>query len=149
MLDCAAAAIVAVLAYVAIQELSGWYGWSTLFHHTFTAALPYPADANPSVNWDSYVGQLVEGFHSRGRDRALGFGVLGIVLAWATRRASPRTTAIAIALVSNMALHYLLFPVWWKRFFLAQYTVLLTLAVVHSTLRLNLGVSRRKRSTLP
>lgn len=115
----------AVILLVTLQSAAGWYGWQALFVHTFDRPLAYPADASPDVSLASYWQQVAAGFHSKGRDRALAFIASALTLAGLLRNRIPRrafwlATLIAIAWIA----HFLAFPVWWKRFFVAHVAVI-------------------------
>lgn len=122
--------VVAVLAGVT-HRVSGWHGWSTVFHHTFTGPLTDPASEPPTVSWGQFVDQLGAGFSSRGRDRALGTVVAGLVVAGFARRRSREAAWVVLGTTAALGLHYLAFPVFWKRFFVAHSVVILGVAWIH------------------
>lgn len=129
--DALLAAAAAVTLLFTLQSTAGWYGWETLFVHTFDGPLAYPADANPDVSLARYWQQVTDGFHSKGRDRALFFiasalAIVGVLQNRIPRRAFWLATLIALAWIA----HFLAFPVWWKRFFVAHVTVLTALGLL-------------------
>ncbi len=143
------ATVAAMVLFVTIQKVSGFYGWSTLFFHTFVEPLTHPATLQVTVSWDAYVDQLSRGLHSQGHEQALLYTGLAIGLAVFARRRSPRIAAISVAITVNMVAQYLLFPVWWAELFVAQYTVVAGVAILFVAQVTTTPSSRERSAGLP
>ena len=122
-------------SYLMINHWAGHYGWATVFQHTFIEKITNPAGTQVSVSFLDYALSVVkQGLASMRDSGLLLFTLLAILalLVARTRRGQgiARTHADHIVIAAaSVVVHFLLFPVLWDRFFVAQY-VLVTIILI-------------------
>lgn len=143
-------ALAAFATVAVIHAAAGYYGWPTLFHHTFIAPLVAPAETQiaitPAVYWHAVDWRLGSAL-----DASLPIFVAMSVLAYAlTRLAAPQDTeamqharlirGVVVVMVANIAVRMVAFPVVWDRQYIAHYLISAALLVTAAT-RANAGHS--------
>lgn len=127
-------AAASVSAYAGINYFAGNYGWSTLFYHTFVQYMPYPAEYHGHIQPGEYVRQLLSGALSF-KESYVSFFVLlavfsAIVIARTERSKEKSMYLYAIwLLLLNIAARFMLFPIFWDRYFAGYYAVLAIIAL--------------------
>ena len=127
--------VTSLITYLVINKLAGNYGWATVFYLVFISdfTLNYPADAKIQISILQYVQALFIGvldiLESDAFDAFVGVFLLhtGMLLRIRGLRGSlgsfttQRINALAAISVSYVAIHFLIFPAGYSRFFAAQY----------------------------
>lgn len=146
----AAFALVAV-----IHAAAGYYGWPTLFYHTFVTPLPAPAGTivtiTPAAYWHAVDWRLGSTFNT-----AMPFFVALSVIAYAlTRLVAPQDTdatqqarlirGAVWVMLANIAVRMAAFPVVWDRQFIAHYLIAAALLITAAT---RVGPVRSNQATV-
>lgn len=146
----AASALIAV-----IHAAAGYYGWPTLFYHTFVTPLPAPAETivsiTPRAYWHAVDWRLGSTFNT-----AMPFFVALSMIAIPLTRLAPvqDTDAVQHArllrgvvwiMLANIAVRMAAFPVVWDRQFIAHYLISAALLVTAAT---RMGAIRSGAATL-
>lgn len=126
-------------AAFAIQKLTGFYGWPTIFHFALIEMTPYPADAAITISLETYLATLGAGVRELiGRKWLWLIALLAVVylalcrirpwrvfavprLPEALRRAEAQDVVL-LASLAYLVLRTLIFPASWPRFYLGQIT---------------------------
>jgi len=132
----ATAAAASAVLYLTITLLGENYGWSTVFYHSFIEKLTR-IDGPASVSLADYCMALRACIAHALDFQGFLLGTVLIAAVWVFReglrdRASPVLLHLALLSGAYVALHFLLFPVTWYRFFVCQY-LLIALAALHLT----------------
>ncbi|CAA0081553.1 Uncharacterised protein [BD1-7 clade bacterium] len=135
----ALSAFASLLVYFSVNKLSGNYGWHTIFYFTLVERLNNPSEVSPIVDINIYLHAL-----KRGISRALNdlplliYTIVNLFylkrfltnIRTITDSAFQRLHTINLILFGYSAAHFVLFPVIWPRFYLAQYAITLLLVIV-------------------
>jgi hypothetical protein len=125
-------------AFIVIFYSVEHHGWSTLFHHTFLEQLAFPAQANVKIDLLTYIHVFFWGLRDVILDDKTVFFVLlniaAIILALSTKTRNESKNELSVLSISAMiwayhALHFILFPRMWERFFAGSYLFIFYLFV--------------------
>jgi hypothetical protein len=127
-----------LITYLGVNRYYGNYGWATLFYFTFIQQSPRPAELVVQFGLKEYLLVLQLAWQQVMVDKAFavfcGLGLLSLALWRRPVGASPpRQRALGFLLLLNLGyvvLHFLLFPMIWERFFVAQYLLALVILLV-------------------
>jgi len=139
---CIAGVVGALALYAFLNLVFDHYPWSTLIWHTFYEPLPRPADTPIALSVARYAHLLAHGFDVLGLIRLLALITCTLATLLPPKTPAHKTStissnryrAIAVIMLVGIAIHYLLFPGFWTRFFVANFTVtLICLAITRFT----------------
>lgn len=129
---CAVSLLTALGVYVAISLHWEAYGWSKTFYHTFVGAFTFPQQSTAPMSITIYGKKLAEGIAYLALNKA--FIVYVVISAYfiaavtmdCKKEASlaPLISPISVVAwigLAYIALHFILFPAAWDRYFVAPY----------------------------
>ena len=137
----AASALACSALYVFVNHHFGNYGWSTVFDYTLSHKSTHPADFSHAVTIGSYLAAFNEGVGSLLRNTPFWiFAVMTSITAFFVVRRPERTAQtfnlqrqdinfVVLSSLGYVAVHFMLFPVIWTRFFAGQYALITAMAV--------------------
>lgn len=119
-----------IAAGLGAQVVSGGYGWSLVFQHTFFGHLTHPAEAAPVIGVADYAREVVDGMrYTLVSGSALGIALCGVgIVGLVATRHRARAAALGGAAVA----HFLVFPAGLGRLYLAH--AILAFVLVMETL---------------
>lgn len=127
--------------YIAINSYFGNYGWHHIFYVTLINQIPNPAEVDIFVRIQDYVQVLSKGFDNAFYDFAFTFYLTLCIFIfiyhlqygkfWSIFRNSNQHLLEILHYINLIYYigHFLLFPVVWSRFFVAQYGLTILLAI--------------------
>ena len=106
-------------------------GWATILYVTLVQPLPYPLSVPPTVTLEIYSEALAKGLRSLTQENSfLTYAILTVCCTLLLRKLTkgvkaPSSSASQLEAIcaSYIALHFLLLPVAWDRFFVGPYTM--------------------------
>jgi hypothetical protein len=118
--------VAAVAVSFVVERLTGFYGWWTMFSHTFFGYLTAAAEFDKPFSFSAYSRAVVSALaHNASFERGTAFIGLFLVLTLIvdSRRADRITiySHVSIALALAIIVRIVLFPNWEDRFFVAYY----------------------------
>ena len=118
-------AILFLVVNIAMVEIisiaSHFYGWSTLFYHTFYGYLSYPAEYHSHITISQYLNTLLHSFRVKPPANSIAFFLLLASMGQILRREGALPSAYVTIALLSVLIHYLLFPGIYPRFFFAYY----------------------------
>ena len=129
-------------AYLAINSFFDNYGWHTIFYVSFIERVSNPAELKLLVSLDEYFNVLVKGITGVWRSTIfIAFTLISLIIAWIHYKNRTKNNFLSIKNMQNnlaiihyigifyIIIHFILFPVIWHRFFIAQYAFTLIYAL--------------------
>ncbi|MFC1461800.1 hypothetical protein ACFLQR_04705 [Verrucomicrobiota bacterium] len=119
--------ILMLLIYLGINFLACSHGWWGVFSHTFFGPFNNPAEYRPDFSLWRYGFVLMKGIRDLNGEPASFFLLLAVLsLIGSKVKAGFGSFIPHITLIPLIGLfaHFLLFPVWWPRFFLAHFLII-------------------------
>lgn len=110
----------ALIIPLAINHFGGSYGWKALYSHTFKFVEMEPGQFTPVFTWQDYLAALRSGLRTVANSSAIVFGVLLAMGYKYSRKMRP----ILILLGGYSVLHFLIYPNYEPRYFVAFYFVI-------------------------
>ena len=132
---------VSLLVYVFINEYNNNYGWNTIFYTTLVERVSNPADLNLSVTTTAYLKAFTKGLGSAAHSLSfMSYIIITSVILWHHIKLevfknhteyfrAKKLAALHYIGLGYVVFHFILFPVAWERFFIAQYTISLILLI--------------------
>jgi hypothetical protein len=137
--------IVMFIAYVAVNKYSGNYGYTTIFYFTLMGTFNYPAEQHIIFQLSDYIKVFLRGIIESWNDRSFNIYlfILSLVGYLILKNNNNKTSIFnqinyRITLLFSVSslyilFHFLLFPVMWERYFVAEYMMgVITLFVLLS-----------------
>jgi len=127
--------LVALSIYWSVAILSGYYGWWTVFSHSFLGVLKAPKEFTPAFSFPRYVAVLYAGL-TRISFFNIGAAFVGVffVLTFGSStfrfKGGSIATHVAIAMAIALVARLILYPLWEDRYFVAYYVMSVILLLV-------------------
>lgn len=121
-----------LLAVVLIHRAVHNLGWKTVVYHTFVSLLPNPGEIAPPLSATGFLRLYISGLASVRYSYVVICALFVLSAAMAMRsmgrglRLNGTAQAMVVVLLS-VAVHFMIFPVFWDRYFVGQYLALLIL----------------------
>jgi hypothetical protein len=135
----------AIVLYSTVNHLAGHYGWGITLKHTVSPS-PYPAREMTTIaSFAEYLGILTFAtklqFFSRPIDIKTLYALIVGILSYFFFRQEKLCRNFSLLCVTYIVLHYLIFPAFFTRFFVAQ-NLLIYVSGMHSLRRYLLASDR-------
>ena len=122
-LQFASLSILALASYFVINHFSGNYGWSVLFHESFSGGVTTPGETPVHVSVKQYLFQFVKGAYLSLTEGSISVYALLAGLALWLRKSSPYAQMAAVVLGSRLV-SYALYPNGDQRYTAIMYLII-------------------------